>query len=94
MIDNNDWRLSFGRKETYLTKAKLKYISEFKKFSETWDHEHCEFCMDKFMEVEGFLHEGYCTLDEKSWICLECFKDFKEMFQWEVVEQDGSATND
>ena len=52
-----------------------------------WDHEHCAFCWDRFSEYEGDLHEGYVTADDKyTWICSECFEDFKEMFQWELVD--------
>ena len=30
------------------------------------------------------LTQGYCTADQKYWICEECFNDFKEMFKFEV----------
>ena len=86
--EEQDWRLGRGQ-EKYLKGAKLKYVTDFKKFSDTWDHEHCEFCMDKFMEAEGCLREGYCTLDEKNWICQTCFDDFKEMFKWTVVDRES-----
>ena len=39
---------------------------------------------DKISEYDGDLHEGYCTKDEKCWICEKCFNDFKEMFDWKV----------
>lgn len=42
-----------------------------------WDHEHCAFCFYKILpgDVE------YCTLDEKHWVCKNCFEDFKECFE-------------
>lgn len=54
------------------------------------DHEHCDFCWHTFMEdckgKDNCSTEGYCTLDEKIWICEVCFQDFKENFNWTVVE--------
>lgn len=77
-----DWRLM--NQMNYLHRATLKKII-FKR-SETNDHEHCEFCMDKFGEDLGLLKQGYCTLDEYHWICNKCFKDFEEQFEWQLVE--------
>ncbi len=87
MIEPNDWRLQ--GQENYLTGVELKYVNPYKQFSETWDHDHCDFCWETFSIYEGDSHEGYATLDEKAWVCLPCFEDFKEMFQWEVVETEG-----
>lgn len=77
-----DWRLTTQMK--YLYRAKLKKAI-FKK-TEQNDHEHCEFCFDKFSEEENTLHEGYCTMDRYRWICEVCFRDFHEQFEWTVVE--------
>ena len=86
MVEKDDWRLGRGQ-EKFLKGRKLVKISYFR-FSETWDHEHCEFCWAKFSECEGDLHEGYVTADDReSWICAECFDDFKEMFQWKLIEK-------
>lgn len=79
----NDWRIT--DQEDYLMKVKLKKHS-YKRYSETWDHEHCCFCWEKFSENEkDGLTCGYSTLDEENWICEECFNDFKDMFEWEVT---------
>ena len=84
MIENNDWRLK--NQEKHLKGRKLMKIPYFR-WSKTWDHEHCAFCWDRFSDYEGDLHEGYVTADDKrTWICPECFEDFKEMFQWELVD--------
>ena len=48
------------------------------------DHDHCEFCWDKFANCDGCLGEGYSTEDRESWICDACFEDFKERFKWKV----------
>ena len=66
----------------YLFRETLKK-SVFKK-TEKNDHEHCEFCFDKFGESEGMLHSGYCTLDGYRWICEQCYQDFKDQFEWKT----------
>lgn len=82
-IADNDWRLT--NQLNYLFQAKLKKAS-FQK-TELNDHEHCEFCMEKFAESEGTLHSGYCTSDKYRWICEQCFKDFKDLFEWQVDDE-------
>ena len=84
MIEKNDWRLQ-GQEE-YMMRRKLKK-SPFFQWSKTWDHEHCEFCSAKFSSHTDDSHEGYITADHRrTWICPECFEDFKEMFGWELVD--------
>ena len=85
MLEQNDWRLT--SQEKYLMNAQLRkqpYVAP----SPQWDHDHCEFCWAKFMEGEhgDVLHEGYCTKDEKCWICEQCYQDFKEMFRFAVID--------
>ena len=82
MDSNKDWRLRNQLK--YLYKEKLRHLKYFNHGNS--DHDHCEFCFDKFALFEGCLKEGYCTLDYYHWICEECFRDFKDMFQWTVEE--------
>ena len=84
VMESNDWRLQ--GQEKYLTKAKFVF-KDFRVPSEQWDHEHCEFCSKKFSEYEGDLHQGYYTAETDFWVCPDCFKDFKDMFQWEVVDK-------
>jgi len=79
-IIKDDWRLT--NQEEYLYQAKLKKVT-FQK-SKHSDHEHCEFCMEKFGENEGTLRSGYCTLDNYRWICEKCFHDFKDLFEWQI----------
>ena len=86
MIEQNDWRLR--GQEDYLKGRKLLKIP-FQR-SEMSDHYHCDFCWAKFSDSDGDLHEGYVTAGERNnWICPECFADFREMFQWELVEPDA-----
>ena len=77
--DKDDWRLQ--GQDKYLANVQLI----FSKFNNDRDHDHCDFCSDKFSELEEDLHEGYCTLDKYHWICDKCFNDFKDMFKWQVV---------
>ena len=85
MLEQNDWRLT--NQEDYLMNAQL-YKRPYVQPTFTWDHDHCSFCWEKFMEgnCDDTLHEGYCTKNEKRWICEQCFQDFKEMFQFSLVE--------
>ena len=74
---NNDWRIR--NQKDYLNNEKIKNCVFHKK--RNWDHEHCEFCWEKILpEMTGF-----CTEDEKYWICKTCFKDFKDSFNWTLL---------
>jgi hypothetical protein len=85
MIEKNDWRLT--NQERYLRGLTFSW-KKYTRYSESWDHDHCEFCLAKFMENEGtdILTEGYTTSDNYRWICKTCFDDFKDMFQFKVTE--------
>ena len=79
MSDKLDWRLT--NQIDYLKDKLLKHVN-FKRYSDSWDHEHCEFCFEKFNDE---TKKGYCTLDNYHWICEKCFDDFKDMFNWKMV---------
>jgi len=51
------------------------------------DHDHCEFCWDKFAHYPDTLHQGYTTADNYYWICPDCMNDFKEMFKWTICNE-------
>lgn len=52
---------------------------EGEKIQHFW-HEHCEFCWYKALtDIDCTF---YCTEDMRYWICEECFRDFKEKFNW------------
>jgi hypothetical protein len=83
MIKENDWRRQ--GQEKYLKGVKLFY-RKYKPYSEEWEHDHCEFCGEKFSEKEGEgLKTGYVTANNYHWICDKCYKDFKEEFEWEII---------
>ncbi len=79
---NDDWRLFRGQ-EKYLHGVTLIQQS-YKPKSPYNDHDHCEFCMDKFGQDRNDLDYGYSTEDNDIWICSDCYNDFKEMFKWTV----------
>ncbi len=88
MSDNNDWRLF--NQEKYLKGVTL-ILRKYRRYPKNpdWDHDHCEFCMAKFMteDFPDVLHVGYATRDEYHWICEPCFEDFKERFNWVVIKE-------
>ncbi len=86
MVDENDWRLT--GQEKYLKGVTL-YWRIYTRSSESWDHDHCEFCWAKFMVEDhpDVLHEGYTTEDEYRWICKKCFEDFKGIFDWKIRDE-------
>ena len=91
-IEENDWRLQ--GQERYLKRATLTFRKYRRNSNDPdWDHDHCEFCWAKFMvdQPPPIADEGYCTLHEYRWICSQCFADFQEAFEWEVVETDRAA---
>jgi hypothetical protein len=81
MIAPDDWRLT--NQMNYLQNAVLVW-KEYQAPSESWDHDHCEFCWAKFMEGDypDVQRTGYATEDDYHWVCKPCFDDFKEMFGW------------
>lgn len=79
----DDWRLT--NKEKYL-KNKLLLYQNYKNRTTSTDHDHCEFCFDKFSEDSHDISMGYCTEDNYYWICPSCYNDFKEFFQWKLKE--------
>jgi hypothetical protein len=51
-----------------------------------WDHDHCEFCGRKLSTQPGDTNEGDSTENAHHWICKDCFADYREQFEWTVVE--------
>jgi hypothetical protein len=79
-MDPSDWRLQ--GQEKYLKGQTL----HFKKYSDRTsgtDHDHCEFCSATFADnIDDALHEGFSTMDDYRWICVTCFTDFAELFNF------------
>ncbi len=87
MRGSNDWRLT--NQLSYLKGATLEW-RRYSRFSDSWDHDHCEFCSIKFGNSEdrgdhpGILRVGYSTPDGYRWVCKTCFEDFRDLFGWQV----------
>lgn len=87
MVEKNDWRLR--GQEKYLKGVTL-YREKYTQYSETGNHDHCEFCWAEFC-LENCLnspHGGWTTEDNYCWICEQCFEDLKELFAWKVDHRD------
>ncbi len=76
----SDWR--YREQDTYLMNETLL----FKYYRKTNGHEHCEFC---FLCIDGndsaeenHQNRGYCTKDERIWVCEKCYNDFHALFHW------------
>ena len=85
MVDPTDWRLrGQGRYLKGVALARRKNAQYA--LNPDGGHAHCEFCGAKFVveDVADVLHEGYCTADQYRWICVGCFNDFRERFEWSV----------
>ena len=52
------------------------------------DHDHCALCWAKFSKlgIPGELGAGFCTLDDRHWVCQQCVDDFKSRFQWLLID--------
>ena len=75
----SDWRLH--GQERYLMDLEL-YWRKYTRYSDSWDHDHCEFCGETFSLYGGDLTEGYSTKDSYYWICKQCHDDFCNLFNW------------
>ena len=78
-MNNNDWRLT--NQMNYLFRNNI-IKSKFKPYRDDWRHEHCAFCSEK---INCDTKIAYSTEDRYHWICEECFNDFKEMFEWNII---------
>lgn len=85
MVNDDDWRLQ-GQERALM--GKTLYLRHYKAYSDKWEHDHCTLCWEEFSDhdSEDTLHEGYTTADNYHWVCKTCFKDFRDMFHWEVGE--------
>ena len=85
------WKTAYKDKNIFYQKI-LRYAKEHveatnrgheslegEKIQGFW-HEHCEFCWEKALADKSCVF--YCTDDLYYWICEECFRDFREMFNW------------
>jgi hypothetical protein len=83
----SDWRAENAKR----TRGAILHFQKYSRPSETWDHDHCEGCWAKFMESTGAgtLTEGYVTGDGKRWVCGDCFRDLKDVMEWQLAAGSG-----
>jgi hypothetical protein len=91
----DDWRLTPANETLFLP---AKFVRKpYTRWSSTWEHDHCSFCMREFAErgaathEPGTVHEGYSTAgppaspkDNYYWVCADCFGEFRERLGWTV----------
>jgi hypothetical protein len=91
---NDDWRLTNQGK--YLKGVTLSLRKfHIRKERPDWDHEHCEFCWAKIVEIRdehdaNLLTQAYATSDGAHWICPRCFDDFRRQFGW-LIDNEKTA---
>ncbi len=79
----DDWRLQ--GQEQYLKGVELVLI-QYSPSSPGNDHDHCEFCSEKFMvNKPNCLTTGYTTKDRYYWVCSSCYEDFRGLFKWQLI---------
>ena len=77
-----DWR--YQEQDRYL--EGLTFTRKNYSPTEGNDHDHCEFCGDKFSNViPDTLKEGWTDNSHYRWICHPCFLDFKEALNLKTV---------
>jgi len=92
---DKQWRIDNA---SHLKGLRLQFC-RYKRWSESWDHDHCAACWAKFAEFEGLdvQHEGYATCSDYSkgakydWVCQTCFDDLKDDMQWSVTTTPPTA---
>ena len=84
MVNRDDWRLT--NQEDYLLNVRL-IRSKYDKGQ--LEHDHCEFCFQKFSEdgQNNSINAGYTTEDKYRWICDSCYEDFKGLFNWVLLNK-------
>ena len=80
----DDWRRQ--GQEKYL-KGVILLHRMYQPYRPGWEHDHCEFCGNKFSLNQGDLKEGYSTKNGYHWVCSDCFNDFKNEFNWKVENE-------
>ena len=90
----DDWRIDLLSACKDLQGARLRRKS-WSAPRPGWDHDHCSVCTAKIWDkadiCKGEFTEGYATGEDfklgvdYEWVCIECFRDFKERMGWQDV---------
>jgi len=93
---DKDWRIANAEH----LKGQRLHFRRYRRWSDTWDHDHCAACWAKFTEDgdADIQHEGYATGDDYrlgaayDWVCRSCFEDLKEEMQWSAAPYTKNRT--
>ena len=83
---NNFYELVVNDAKQFVEKYK-KGGEFFKEYTvnKFW-HTHCDFCTDTINTNDKRL--CFCTEDFNYWICDKCYEDFKNQFEWSILNKD------
>ncbi len=72
----------FGQEDIFPAGTALE-LRPYKAPRPGWDHDHCIFCWEKFIESgSSTLTAGYTAEPADEWVCPSCFEEFAERFGW------------
>ena len=54
-----------------------------------FDHDHCELCTEKIMNIDGCEKEGYVTLDFYYWLCKDCYSKYHKHLSAKLLQKDS-----
>ena len=91
-----DWRLDNARRLAGFTLHRGRY----RRWSETWDHDHCAGCWAKFSALNepDTLQEGYTTGDDDpkgagyDWVCETCVTQLAPLLGWSSPDQPATSS--
>ncbi len=76
--------------DAYLSGRSMRFARWFS-HRPGWDHDHCDFCAAEISgDTTGHaeIAEAWVTADDGyTWVCPDCFTDFRERFGWVIVDQ-------
>ena len=82
-ILEKEWFILEFEEKVYLHNKSLLH-SEFVDNS-PGAHDHCELCWARFSTRPEDLQFGYFEKDSNSWICPDCYNNFKNLFGWNAT---------
>ena len=83
MSEKKEWYIEQFEDNEHLHNKILKKVQFGLPYSHS-DHEHCEHCWARISNVEGDDHQGYYEPTSDSWICEECYNEYRELYGWSV----------
>ncbi len=90
------WKESFCKKNDFYRMVEEDAVSFVNKYNrgreylerdslqDFW-HEHCIFCTKKISTRQKMV--CYCTKDFNIWICQECYNDFRNKFNFYLLDK-------